>query len=430
MIIGSLRNVAKRFTARSLSSVAQGGKDYGIYAGVKVPFVRSLDDAVVKPENNAIWPAYRLIDNEGKPVDDSKEMPHIALDLSEETLVEFYKTMLKLRAMDQIFYDAQRQGRISFYMTNSGEEATHIGSAYAVDDDDMVYGQYREAGVLMWRGFTLQQFADQCFSNSGDPAKGRQMPIHYGSVEHNFQTISSPLTTQLPQAAGAAYAYKLAKNGKIVVCYFGDGAASEGDFHPALNMSTTLECPMIFFCRNNGYAISTPVQDQYRGDGIVSRGPGYGMASLRIDGNDVFAVYEATKYARELAIRESRPVLIEAMTYRQGHHSTSDDSTRYRGIDEIQDWQKNNDPALRLKNYIKDLGCWNDELDVACQKDMRKQVLKALSEAETKEKAPASSVFEDVYYSEDGKLPQALALQEKQMNDHIAKYPDHYHLGH
>ena len=128
----------------------------------------------------------------------------------------------------------------------------------AMDDEDMVYGQYREAGVLMHRGFTLQQFADQCFSNAGDPAKGRQMPIHYGSVEHHFQTISSPLTTQLPQAAGAAYAYKLADEGKMVVCYFGDGAASEGDFHPALNMSTTLECPMIYFCRNNGYAISTP----------------------------------------------------------------------------------------------------------------------------------------------------------------------------
>ena len=257
-------------------STAQGGAEYGIYAGVKVPYVLELQEAVVKPEQNDIWPAYRMIDNMGQQVDPTKPAPHVALNLSEDTLVDFYKTMLKLRAMDQIFYDAQRQGRISFYMTNSGEEATHIGSASAMDDADMVYGQYREAGVLMWRGFTLQQFADQCFSNAGDPAKGRQMPIHYGSVEHHFQTISSPLTTQLPQAAGAAYAYKLAKNGKMVICYFGDGAASEGDFHPALNMSATLECPMIYFCRNNGYAISTPVKDQYRGDGIVSRGPGYG----------------------------------------------------------------------------------------------------------------------------------------------------------
>ena len=234
----------RRLSARALFSTA-AASEYGVYAGVKVPFVRSLEEAVVKPETRDIWPAYRLIDNNGKAVDSTKEAPHIALGLSEDTLVDYYVTMQRLRAMDQIFYDAQRQGRISFYMTNSGEEATHIGSASAISDEDMVYGQYREAGVLMWRGFTLQQFADQCFSNNGDPAKGRQMPIHYGSVECNFQTISSPLTTQLPQAAGAAYAYKLAKEGKMVICYFGDGAASEGDFHPALNMSTTLECPMI-----------------------------------------------------------------------------------------------------------------------------------------------------------------------------------------
>ena len=175
---------------------------------------------------------------------------------------------------------------------------------------------------------------------------------------------------------------------------------------------------------------TTTVKDQYRGDGIVSRGPGYGMASLRVDGNDVFAVHEATKYARALAMKESRPVLIEAMTYRQGHHSTSDDSTRYREIDEIQDWQKNNDPVERLRFYMEDLECWNEKMDKDCQKEMRKEVLKALSDAETKEKAPLSSLFEDVYYSEEGTLPQALAIQEKQMNDHIAKYPDHYHLGH
>jgi 2-oxoisovalerate dehydrogenase E1 component alpha subunit len=389
-----------------------------------VPFVRSLESATVRPEETDIWPAYRLIDNAGVPVDASKPKPHEALGLSGETLVDFYTTMLRLRAMDQIFYDAQRQGRISFYMTNSGEEATHIGTAAAMDDQDMVYGQYREAGVLMWRGFTLQQFADQCFSNKGDPAKGRQMPIHYGSKELHFQTISSPLTTQLPQAAGAAYAYKLAGDGKIVMCYFGDGAASEGDFHPALNMSTTLKCPMIFFCRNNGYAISTPVKDQYSGDGIIARGPGYGMASLRVDGNDVFAVYEATQYARKLALEEERPVLIEAMTYRQGHHSTSDDSTRYRGIDEIKDWQQNNDPVARLRHYLENEGWWDEEREVDTAKQMRKEVLQALGEAETKEKAPLSSMFEDVYDNSE-ELPQSLAAQQEEMLAHLAKYSDH-----
>lgn len=162
--------------------------------------------------------------------------------------------------MDNIFYDAQRQGRISFYMTSYGEEAIHIGSSAALSGRDMVFAQYREQGILMWRGFSLMQFADQCFSNAGDPGKGRQMPVHYGSSELNYQTISSPLGTQLPQATGAAYAMKLEQQSKdtpdrVAVCYFGEGAASEGDFHAALNFAATRECPVLFFCRNNGFAI-------------------------------------------------------------------------------------------------------------------------------------------------------------------------------
>ena len=156
------------------------------------------------------------------------------------------------------------------------------------------------------------------------------MPVHYGSKDLHFQTISSPLTTQLPQASGSGYAFRLDGEDRVAMCYFGDGAASEGDFHAALNFAATLKSQTIFFCRNNGYAISTPVSDQYKGDGIVSRGPGYGIHSIRIDGNDLFAVYQATKEARELCVSKQVPVLIEAMTYRVGHHSTSDDSTRYR----------------------------------------------------------------------------------------------------
>lgn len=140
------------------------------------------------------------------------------------------------------------------------------------------------------------------------------MPIHYGSKPLNFVTISSPLATQIPQAAGAAYALK--GQNRVVVCYFGEGAASEGDAHAAFNFATTLASPVIFFCRNNGYAISTPSAEQYRGDGIAGRGAGYGMNSLRVDGNDALAVYNATRYAKEYALKESKPVLIEALTYR------------------------------------------------------------------------------------------------------------------
>eukprot|EP00501_MAST-03F_sp_TOSAG23-6_P001717 GSMAST32.ASY1.ANO1.1791.1 assembled CDS len=170
------------------------------------------------PTENEYMPIYQTVTSVGEVVGTN----HIA-DKSEEEVVYMYQCMVRLQAMDEVFYDAQRQGRISFYMTNTGEEGTHIGSAAALDPKDMVFAQYREAGVLMYRGFTLQQFADQCFSNVDDVGQGRQMPVHYGSVDLNYQTISSPLATQIPQAAGAAYAYKVAGENRCVICYFGDG---------------------------------------------------------------------------------------------------------------------------------------------------------------------------------------------------------------
>jgi len=308
-----------------------------------------------------------------------------------------YKCMVRQQTMDNIFYDAQRQGRISFYMTAYGEEAIHIGSSAALHAKDLVLAQYREQGVLMWRGFSLQDFADQCFSNEGDNGKGRQMPVHYGSNELNYQTISSPLGTQIPQAAGAGYALKLSKKDRIAVCYFGEGAASEGDFHAALNMAATRDSSVLFFCRNNGYAISTPVKDQYRGDGISPRALAYGMPCIRVDGNDLFAVYEATRKARELIRKEGRPVLIEAMTYRQGHHSTSDDSTQYRKIKDMKMWKKKYDPVERMKLFLLEKGWWNEQQESSLRDDERTNVMSALLKAESKPKPDLSTMFEDVY---------------------------------
>ncbi|VDM54036.1 unnamed protein product [Angiostrongylus costaricensis] len=259
-------------------------------------------------------PIYRVTNTLGNIIDESQDPK-----FDKETSLKMYHDMTQLNVMDRILYDSQRQGRISFYMTNFGEEGTHIGSAAAVLDSDLVYGQYREVGVLMWRNFPLENIMNQCYGNWKDKGKGRQMPLHYGSVQHNF-------------AVGSAYAFKqIPNNGRIVVVYFGDGAASEGDAHAAFNFAGTLKCPIIFFCRNNGYAISTPTSEQYGGDGIAGKGAGYGLHTIRVDGNDVFAVYNATKAARKLAV-ENKPVLIEAMTYRLGHHSTSDDSSFYRYV--------------------------------------------------------------------------------------------------
>jgi 2-oxoisovalerate dehydrogenase E1 component alpha subunit len=319
------------------------------YLGASSYYTHDLKFTKPKLPAEAMY-CYRIMDERANIL-----IKDYKIKFSASELRHMYSLMVSVNIMDSVFYDAQRQGRISFYMPNIGEEATHIGSVSALNPDDVVFGQYREAGVILYRGFPLQQIAHQCFSNALDLGKGRQMPVHYGSKELHFQTISSPLATQIPQASGAAYALKREGKGRVVICYFGEGAASEGDFHPALNMAATLKCPVIFFCRNNGYAISTPTSEQYAGDGIASRGAGYGMPTIRVDGNDLLAVHDAVAEARKIAA-QNQPVLIEAMTYRGGHHSTSDDSTRYRSIEEIQYWTENDNPITRTRLLMEHQG--------------------------------------------------------------------------
>ncbi|XP_057660227.1 2-oxoisovalerate dehydrogenase subunit alpha, mitochondrial-like isoform X1 [Diorhabda carinulata] len=362
-------------------------------------------------------PVYRVMDRQGNVLD-PKEEPN----LSNEILIKMYKDMSLLGVMDKILYEAQRQGRISFYLTNFGEEATQIGSAAALNNNDVVYGQYREVGVLMWRGFTLQQFVDQCYGNKDDRGHGKQMPVHYGSDKLNFVTISSPLGTQIPQAVGSAYALK--SKGRVVACYFGEGSASEGDTHAAFNFAATLNCPVIFICRNNGYAISTPVNEQYSGDGIAARGPGYGINTIRVDGNDVLAVFNATKMAKEYILEENKPVLIEAMTYRVGHHTTSDDSSAYRSSDEVKQWMENDYPTNKFKSYINKKGLWDEMQDKKWLKDARKDALFAFNEGERKLKHKVEIMFDDVYKY----LPPHLIKQKEEMKKHLQDYKEHYPL--
>lgn len=342
--------------------------------------------------------------------------------LTLDKIMELYQGMIMLNTMDRVMFDCHRQGRISFYMTSFGEEATQFGSGGALKPEDWIYAQYREGGLLLHRKMSLEQMLAQCYGNKEDLGKGRQMPIHYGNRRLNYVTISSPLTTQLPQAAGTAYSFKLDKdNKKIVICYFGEGAASEGDFHAGLNFAASLDCPIIFFCRNNGYAISTPLREQYRGDGIVFRGLGYGMSSVRVDGNDLFAVYTATQEARQICIEESRPVLIEAMTYRIGHHSTSDDSSAYRNSDELKLWEQVN-PIQRVYNYLVAQKAWTEDQDKYARKLARAQVIEALNHAEKVKKLPISTMFEDVY----DVMPGNIREQVEELKVHLKKHAEHY----
>ncbi|KAK7104546.1 2-oxoisovalerate dehydrogenase subunit alpha, mitochondrial-like [Littorina saxatilis] len=387
------------------------------FPGSRSQYVSKLE--FIEPESQEGIPVYRVLNREGNIIEESEDPK-----LPKEIVTKMYRDMTLLNTMDKVLYESQRQGRISFYMTNYGEEGTHMGSAAALDPSDLVYGQYREAGVLLWRGFSLDQFMNQCYGNAHDLGKGRQMPVHYGSKDLNFVTISSPLATQMPQAAGSAYAFKLQKKDNVVICYFGEGAASEGDAHAALNFAAVLDCPIIFFCRNNGYAISTPTKDQYRGDGIASRGPGYGISTIRVDGNDPFAVYNATKAARKTCLSQNRPVLIEAMTYRIGHHSTSDDSSAYRSVDEVSYWDRQDNPITRLRHFMVNQGWWDEEAEKEWMLDARKRVMKAFAEAEPRKRPSPEELFNDVY----DELPPMLQQQMKEMKEHVMQHKEHYPL--
>ncbi|KAI8575404.1 hypothetical protein K450DRAFT_262071 [Umbelopsis ramanniana AG] len=386
----------------------------------KIKLTPSLE-TVFSPEFKFIQnaepiPAYRVMDQSGKVLDESQ-----GPDVSKEFAINIYQKMLTLNIMDNILYEAQRQGRISFYMTHYGEEA-FMGSAAAFSPEDVVFGQYREATVLMYRGFTMDEFMNQCYSNDADYGKGRQMPVHYGSKKLNFQTISSPLGTQIPQATGAGYALKLSNRKACAVCFFGEGAASEGDFHAGMNMAATLSSPVIFICRNNGYAISTPSTEQYKGDGIASRGVGYGMDTIRVDGNDVWAVYNASVAARKLAVEKNRPVLIEAMTYRVGHHSTSDDSSKYRDRHEVERRAEMDNPITRLRKWLELKEWWTKEEEDQYRKEARKGIMKSFLAAEKRKKPSVEELFTDVY----DELPPNLVEQRQELADLMKKYPEHY----
>ena len=212
----------------------------------------------------------------------------------------------------------------------------------------------------------------------------------------------------------------------VVACYFGEGAASEGDFHAALNMAATRSCPIVFICRNNGFAISTPTLEQYRGDGIASRGIGYGIDTIRVDGNDIFAVREATKEARRMALENGgRPILIEAMSYRVSHHSTSDDSFAYRARVEVEDWKRRDNPIIRLRKWLENKGAWNEELEQQTRADLRAAILKEFNAAEREKKPPLKDMFTDVY----AELTEEQEAQREELRKHLEKYPNEYNIS-
>jgi len=313
--------------------------------------------------------------------------------------------MLLTREFDAKMIKLQRQGAITFTLSCLGEEGCVTASAAALEQSDWMYPQYREPSIFFWRGGTVQQFVDQMFGNANDLLFGRQMPNHFGSKELNIVTVSSPIATQIPHAAGCGYAMKVQKEKNVTICYFGEGSTSEGDFHAGLNFAAVTKAPVIFFCRNNQYAISTPAECQFASEGVAPKGIGYGVETYRVDGNDVFAVHEVVTMARKTCLKGKGPVLIEAMTYRMGGHSTSDDPTRYRDEKELKEWEKK-DPIARLCLYLEKNKLWDKKKEEAELQRIKNEINEAVKKAKSTPKPSLHTLFEHVYFEVPEKLEQ------------------------
>jgi 2-oxoisovalerate dehydrogenase E1 component subunit alpha len=323
--------------------------------------------------------------------------------LSPETLRRGLGTMMLTRAYDDRMYRQQRQGKISFYMKCTGEEAIGVAQGMALAPDDMVFTTYRQQGLLLARGWPLLDMMCQCYSNARDRLKGRQLPVLYSSKEASFFTISGNLGTQFPQAVGWAMASAYKHDRRIAAGWIGEGSTAEPDFHHALTFASVYRAPVVLNIVNNQWAISSH-QEIAGGEAatFAARAIGFGLACLRVDGNDFLAVYGATQWAAERARANRGATLIELFTYRAAPHSTSDDPSRYRPEDEWRNWPYG-DPIERLSRHLIRLGEWSPERQKQLESEVVDQVRETGREAEsygTMETGPHFSVktmFEDVF---------------------------------
>jgi 2-oxoisovalerate dehydrogenase E1 component alpha subunit len=347
--------------------------------------------------------------------------------LDPETLRRMLRSMALTRAFDDRMFRGQRQGKTSFYMKCTGEEATSVAPAFALADDDMVFPSYRQQGILIARGYPLTEMINQIYSNRADKLKGRQLPIMYSSRAHNFFTISGNLATQYPQAVGWAMASAIKGDTRIAASWVGEGSSAEGDFHAAMTFAAVFNAPVVFNIVNNQWAISS--FSGFAGaerTTFAARAIGYGIAGLRVDGNDALAVYAATQWAANRARANMGPTLIEHFTYRAEGHSTSDDPAGYRSAQEREEWPLG-DPIMRLKRHLVTLGEWTGEVHAEMDRELAEMVKAATKEAEKNGVLghglhhPFHTMFEDVFEE----LPQHLEDQAEQaIRERRIKWPE------
>jgi pyruvate dehydrogenase E1 component alpha subunit len=328
--------------------------------------------------------------------DDGRVLPGVKVPaLPDEELVRLFDCMLLVRIMDDRMMRLQRQGRLGFYMKSIGEEASHF-AVQPLRNDDWVFPSYREQGAWFWRGYGIEDFINQLFGNEKDPVKGRQMPVHHSAKWLNCVSISSPVGTQIPQAVGAAHAAKILGKDDVCMTYFGEGTSSTGEFHVAMNFAGVYKAPVIFVCRNNGWAISVPQEKQTASKTFASKAIGYGMPGIRVDGNDILAVIQVATEAVERARAGEGPTLIEALTYRVQGHSSSDDPSVYRDPNEPAAWEKK-DPLNRFRQFMKGRSLHSEKHEEERSQEYNDAISSALAKSDLLGPPPIETMFDDVY---------------------------------
>jgi 2-oxoisovalerate dehydrogenase E1 component alpha subunit len=328
-------------------------------------------------------------------------------DLPPETLAWLYEAMVVTRDLDGEFVNLQRQGELALFASCRGQEAAQIGAAACLRKTDWLFPQYREFGAFLLRGLTPAQI--------GALWRGRWHG-GLGFTDKCVAPVSIPIGTQGLHAVGAAMAAQRLGEDSVTLAYLGDGATSEGDAHEALNIAAVFKAPCVFFVTNNQWAISVPVSRQTAGPTIAHRAVGYGMPGVRVDGNDVLACFAVTAEAAQRARAGDGPTLIEAVTYRMGPHTTSDDPTRYRSQDEVAQWAAR-DPIERYRTYLTALGVWTERLEQrisARSKRLRAELRDAVVDAADFD---AADVFDTVYHD----ITPDLVAQREQLRAELAE---------
>jgi pyruvate dehydrogenase E1 component alpha subunit/2-oxoisovalerate dehydrogenase E1 component alpha subunit len=333
--------------------------------------------------------------------------------LEAEALREMHSGMLRMRLLDEKMLHLQRQGRIGFYAEARGQEASVIGGVAAMNADDYVVPAHREVGAALYRGLAMRAVVAQLYGNANDISKGRQMPVHPAAPRAlNFIPPSSCVATQLPHATGIAWAVKMQKKPLAVLAYLGEGATSAEDFHAAVNFAAVYAAPVVFLCENNQWAISTPASRQTASETFAVKALAYGMPGVRVDGNDVLAVYATVHEAAERARRGEGPTLIEAVTYRLGAHSTADDPTRYRDEEDDAVW-RGRDPLPRFAAFLAHEKVLDAGAETVLRAAIEQEIQEAIAAEESVGPPPLRSLIEDVFARPTGALEEQLADLER-----------------